>query len=360
MNRKNVFDFESPSGLKSIEITCTDITSIEGIYDILIVSAFQNDYKPLPKTLIGAINGLGINVDMLAQNPYLDMRSTQHVWLSKDVLQEDCKFKRIACVELSPQKGINIKMSHVKKRVSSLFGMLSAANYTGIQIKEVIMPIIGANAQDYSAERMAEIILREGYHALESIPQFQRLKVVEMNPERFDALSLAFNQILGRDESDIVSDVLYESTKKMVRQMKQDFTYLKSMNAIKLDKYNFDMVSTSFESIESDPRYMVAFKCRRLAEIAAIDILNMNNLPTGGNLQQKIERVCSACKLAGWLKFYWHTMRELGNEGVHIKDQIEKRMKTIKYHHPNSNDINILLMCSSEVLHTWRTLREKA
>ena len=227
MSKKNIFDFESPSGLKSIEITCADIISIEGTYDVLIVSAFQNDYKTYPKSLIGAISRLGINVKALSQNPYLDMRSTQHIWMSKDIPQEDHKFKRIACIELSIKKGINIKMSHVEKRISALFGILSAANYTGVQIKEVVMPLIGTNAQDYSAERMAEIILRESYHALENIPQFQRFKIVEKNPQKFGALNTAFNQILGRNESDVAADILYDSTKKIVRQMKQDFIYLK-------------------------------------------------------------------------------------------------------------------------------------
>lgn len=100
------------------------------------------------------------------------------------------------------------------------------------------------------------------------------------------------------------------------------------MNVIHLDKYNFNTVVTSFESIETDPRYMVTFKCRRLAEIAAIDILNMKKLPTNGNLQQKIESACSASKLASWLKFYWHTIRELGNEGVYIKDQRSNRKES--------------------------------
>ena len=43
---KNIIDFELPNGLKRIEICCADILEIQETIDILVVSAFQNDYLP--------------------------------------------------------------------------------------------------------------------------------------------------------------------------------------------------------------------------------------------------------------------------------------------------------------------------
>ena len=250
-----------------------------------------------------------------------------------------------------------MEMSVVRERMLSLFAMLSAASYTGIPIKNVVMPILGSNSQDYDSESMAELILREGYHALETIPQFMRLQVIEMNHERYNALRDAFNKILGRDKTDFVADSLYEITKKKIEQMKQDFTYIRNLKTIYIDKKQFDLVAASFDGIEKDPRYIAAIKCRRLAEMAATDLLAWRKYSTKDNLNGKIEKVCGIYSIPKWIKYYWHTMRELGNVGAHVQKLAENGDISMEYHHPNENDMNIMLLCSVEVLHAWRNLR---
>ncbi len=103
---------------------------------------------------------------------------------------------------------------------------------------------------------------------------------------------------------------------------------------------------------------MIAVNCRRLAEMAAIDLLAASKRETKGILKNLIESVCNCYSLAGWKYYYFNIMREFGNEGAHIRTKIEKN-KNVKYHHPNENDINILIVCSAEILNTWRTIREK-
>lgn len=357
MRKREIFDFESSHGLKSIEIVCDDILSLSELADILVVSAFQNNYKTLPQTLIGALSTVGIHVASLARIPLLDMRVNQHVWLSDDLGENAKVSRRIACVEFRSRKDTGMEMSVVRERMLSLFAMLSAASYTGIPIKNVVMPILGSNSQDYDSESMAELILREGYHALETIPQFMRLQVIEMNHERYNALRDAFNKILGRDKTDFVADSLYEITKKKIEQMKQDFTYIRNLKTIYIDKKQFDLVAASFDGIEKDPRYIAAIKCRRLAEMAATDLLAWRKYSTKDNLNGKIEKVCGIYSIPKWIKYYWHTMRELGNVGAHVQKLAENGDISMEYHHPNENDMNIMLLCSVEVLHAWRNLR---
>ena len=103
---------------------------------------------------------------------------------------------------------------------------------------------------------------------------------------------------------------------------------------------------------------MIAIYCRRLAEMAAKDLLAVAKKPTSDILNNLIDSVCREYNLAGWESYYFHIMREIGNQGAHIKEKIEKNRKS-RYHHPNENDINILLICSAEILSVWRTLRDK-
>lgn len=359
MSDRNVFNFETPNGLKTLEIICTDILEIKEPADILVVSAFQNSYLPTHGTLIGALDSAGISVDNLARRPSIDMRNTQHVWMSQKIVGEKISCGRLACVELSSNTKTSLGMNTVRERIKALFAMLAAANYSGIPVKSVVMPVLGAHVQDYSPKLMAELLLKEGYRALENIPDFVSLQIAERNRERYSNLSTAFNAILGRNPEDIAKNFLYEETVNKIKQMQQDFIVVKNLRGKTLDKHNLDEIISSFENIGDDPRYMVAFKCRRLAEIISIDLLSSSNPSLKENLAQKIDRLCNTYKLPVWIRHYLHTMRVFGNEGVHIKALIDKRQRKIDYPHPNENDINILLLCSAEVLKTWRKLREK-
>jgi len=49
---------------------------------VLIVSAFPNDYMPLPNTLIGALEDQGLSVAELAEDKSDDLRKTFGCWLS--------------------------------------------------------------------------------------------------------------------------------------------------------------------------------------------------------------------------------------------------------------------------------------
>ena len=72
----------SPGG--RIELLNGDLTEIPPAHrvDVLVVSAFQNDYAPLSGTLIGALHSKGLNVDLLARTPETDLRESFNTWVS--------------------------------------------------------------------------------------------------------------------------------------------------------------------------------------------------------------------------------------------------------------------------------------
>lgn len=86
MNQRNIFDFETNQGIKRLEIQHGDILQCQEQFDVLVVSAFQDDYQPIAETLIGGLKNIGIDVARLAENPEYDLRSNQHIWLSRQLL----------------------------------------------------------------------------------------------------------------------------------------------------------------------------------------------------------------------------------------------------------------------------------
>lgn len=86
---------------KSIELLQGDLTvpDAQHPYDLLVVSAFPDDYVPTPSSLIGALYAKGLSIAQLAMNRELDLRTYFSCWLSHDVSTANLGFKRVLCFE---------------------------------------------------------------------------------------------------------------------------------------------------------------------------------------------------------------------------------------------------------------------
>ena len=69
--------------------------------DLLVVSAFPNDYTPTPTSLIGALQRKGVSVLALSTDKAADLRGAFSCWLSKDLSAQfpSAGFRRILCFE---------------------------------------------------------------------------------------------------------------------------------------------------------------------------------------------------------------------------------------------------------------------
>ena len=138
---RDTYAFESFYGLKSIVLYHGNILSFREPIDVLVVSAFQYDYTPTCTSLIGHLKfEKNIDVEKLSHDPELDLRSTQGVWLSKKINSSDeTTIKRIACVELAPVTELFFSDEEIHKKIIALFAMLSAAQYSAIELDTIAM-----------------------------------------------------------------------------------------------------------------------------------------------------------------------------------------------------------------------------
>ena len=122
MSLLNVISVPTANGIKTIEIHNDDLTKLNWTFDILVISAYHNKYKPAPNTLIKALeDNSGIVLENLAEKPLIDLRESLNCWISE--LIEGENFKHVLCIE-GIKTAIESKGSS-ETPISDLFGFIS-------------------------------------------------------------------------------------------------------------------------------------------------------------------------------------------------------------------------------------------
>lgn len=230
MENKTLFQHEylTKNGeIKDFRVMSGSITALEGAYDIAVCSAFQGNYYPLRGTLIGALfDDKRVNVDGLSDDRELSLDELG-CWLSKPTRSN---FTRIACVEITAL-GREFSLPAVsdallKRSFSSLRMLLEQAELRGIPISRVVLPILGAGAQLLSVAEVAGPMLKQLFHALETIETLQSVTVCEYNEEKAKEL-VGFVEKMVAKTPDETPEVFISYSSKQFEEAKAIRSHLR-------------------------------------------------------------------------------------------------------------------------------------
>jgi len=147
-----------------VELWRGDLTTLSetDAFDLLVVSAFPDDYAPTSGSLIGALDRKGLSVGALAADKDVDLRESFSCWLSRELTPSEpgLRFRRILCFEpLQREKPPEV--------VGDIFRALTPIVAEKPEIKIVALPLIAAGDQRYGVAEMVAPLVDAALHWLE-------------------------------------------------------------------------------------------------------------------------------------------------------------------------------------------------
>ena len=183
--------FQVNGETKEIAVFCDDVTKFGEKIDVLTTSAYVNSYAPTPGTVFRALDGCGISVHSLAENPAIDLRNPCHIWLSEKTGKES--IQRIGCVELLGRYMLQMSNDAAEQTmisaIRSYFYMLDIAACYGADVTTVALPLLGGGSQQITGDLLLVPLVNECISFLKRNFSSRNIYFIEKNPEK--ALQIA-------------------------------------------------------------------------------------------------------------------------------------------------------------------------
>jgi hypothetical protein len=307
----NVISVPTANGLKTIEIHNDDITRLSWNFDILVISAFHAKYKPVPNTVIKALeDNYGIIVKEYSNNPLIDLRSSLHCWISVEL--ENKNFKHVLCVE-----GIKTAIAEKgssESALSNLFGTISLLQYKNIKASSIALPLLGAGFQGNPIEAVLPELIDKAITALLNIPSLNTIYFVEIDESKAKLIDETINSTLkrGSEKLELVFD-----DQVVINLLEQILTKLiQIQNSNKKYEHN-KTFKNLIERINSKKLrfFELGILCRKLLELLVPELSKLKSdkyIPLYEHLNELKTK-----NVADWMITYLHTLRVFGNFVAH-------------------------------------------
>jgi hypothetical protein len=194
------------SGPRFLRLYQGDLSSIpaEETVDLVIVSAFPNDYVPSRTSLIGALYRRGVSVAALAEYKAADLRDATGCWVSQELTKShpSVGFRRLLCFE-------PLTRGTPAEVVGDIFRAIVPLTLAGAPIRSVAMPVLAAGDQGNDAAEMLRALFRASVQWLGHGLPLETIKIVVYRDEdvprllsAFTVLSEAYGELRAKSIAD--------------------------------------------------------------------------------------------------------------------------------------------------------------
>jgi hypothetical protein len=187
---------QSSLGEHRIELYLGDLTDMppEQAVDVMVVSAWPNNYRPLKGTLIGALQRRGLSVRQLADDKLTDMREFTSCWLSKAIETPEyagIRFKHMLCFE-PKERG---KAPEV---VGDIYRALLPFVFGPPNLRSVAVPLVATGKQGTPTADLLDALIDNTVNWLGRGTPLDVVRIVEIDPFKAGEMKGAFGFLKKR------------------------------------------------------------------------------------------------------------------------------------------------------------------
>ena len=159
-----------------IQLLYGDLTALtpEQNVDILIVSAFPNDYNALPGSLFYYFDQKGFSVAKLAENKLHDFRSSLSCWISQTLSKDDqakFNFKQLLCLEPLTTSANAVEI------VGNIFRCLNNFAFDD-EHNSIAMPIVASGKQQVPVDKILPALMEAAIFWLKQGLPLEHIRIV--------------------------------------------------------------------------------------------------------------------------------------------------------------------------------------
>lgn len=308
----NVISVPTPSGVKLIEIHNDDITKLSWEVDVLVFAVFKGRYNPREGTIIeGLESNCGVDISALAKEPLFDLRSDLNTWVSKPLKLD--RVKHLLCIE--GMSDAYERTGSVTDMITDLFGTLSVADFRGVDISSVAIPIVGIGRLGVSADAVIEPLISKTIEMLEKVSSVKNVYFVHRRSDVVEMIDREVNRLLKRADQELSNLFDNDQLKKALEGLSRELIKVKESGVS--SKAIDDMLDKIVQG-HLKP-YELGTLSRRVLESCLTTLFGYpaNEAHTIHEMLAELRKY----NVSPWLLSYAHLIRIFGNESSH--DQVQ-------------------------------------
>ena len=191
----NSITVPQPGKTALLQLLHGDLSAVprEHKVDIVVVSAFPDNYTALPGSLVLALQEKGLSLKELAQHKMEDLRSQVGCWFSHPLtsaLQEKLNFRQVLCFEPGTKSNDAVEV------VGNIFRCLNNFVFDD-DVRQVALPIIATGYQKVPFEKMFPVLIDTAIFWLKQGLPLDCIKIVIRNKKYIERASASFIKAAG-------------------------------------------------------------------------------------------------------------------------------------------------------------------
>lgn len=192
----DTLEVQGASSQGVIQFCVGDVTRAgpDDAVDVLVTSAFRDEYLPVPSTVFGSLYHKGVYVEDLAADKEVDLRGAFSCWLSKEIVDppEGIQFERILCYE--PEE-----TAKAGEQIGDIFRSLAPFIGGPDPIRTVGTTLVAAGSSRRITQRESlQLLVEAAVHWMSSGLPIEQFKIICLPNQDINALTKLFEELKTR------------------------------------------------------------------------------------------------------------------------------------------------------------------